>query len=268
MSRSSLGGRGGTRLGTIGRAAVAVIGASVILAGCSSNSSNDGEAAGSTPGSIETGMVNAQSDAGDAVSGGTLTYGVQLLAATLDPTKTAARGGSGGEALAAVYDVLMQWDSATGEFSPKLADALDANADSTVWTLKLRDGVKFSDGTPLDAAAVERMPGVLKVVRDGNFLAVVAEREWQAIKAMQALSDAATWRAGPGLPSRADLRPWPQQRTARTSAGGACAASHRATTKEPRRCPSDWPQLSRPRTSPCPMPRAGSSPCPTCAAPE
>ena len=56
--------------------------------------------------------------------------------------------------LAAVYDVLMQWDSSTGEFSPKLADSLEANENSTVWTLKLRDNVKFSDGTPLDAAAV------------------------------------------------------------------------------------------------------------------
>ena len=35
------------------------------------------------------------------------------------------------------------------------------------------------------------MPGVVKVVRDGNFLAVVAKKEFQAIKAMRALSAAA-----------------------------------------------------------------------------
>ena len=34
-------------------------------------------------------------------------------------------------------------------------------------------------------AAVEAMPGVLKVVRDGNFLGVIADKEWQAIKAMR-----------------------------------------------------------------------------------
>ena len=45
----------------------------------------------------------------------------------------------------------------------------------------------------VDAAACERMPGVLKVVRDGNFLAVVREREYQAIKAMRALGAAARW---------------------------------------------------------------------------
>ena len=38
--------------------------------------------------------------------------------------------------------------------------------------------------TECDTAAVEKLPGVVKVVRDGNFLAVVAEKEFQAIKAM------------------------------------------------------------------------------------
>src|SRR5260370_14947009 len=36
----------------------------------------------------------------------------------------------------------------------------------------------------LDAAAVEKLPGVLKVHRNGNFLAVIAEREDQAVVAM------------------------------------------------------------------------------------
>ena len=42
--------------------------------------------------------------------------------------------------------------------------------------------------TDVDTAGVEKMPGVVKIVRDGNFLAVVAEREYQAIKAMRALA--------------------------------------------------------------------------------
>ncbi|MGI4950624.1 MAG: molybdopterin cofactor-binding domain-containing protein [Janthinobacterium lividum] len=57
----------------------------------------------------------------------------------------------------------------------------------------------------LDAGAVERMPGVVAVVRDGNFLAVVAAKEWQAIKAMRALAAAARWRPGPPLPKQADI---------------------------------------------------------------
>jgi CO/xanthine dehydrogenase Mo-binding subunit len=37
------------------------------------------------------------------------------------------------------------------------------------------------------------MPGVLKVVRNGNYLAVIAEREYQAVQAMRALAKAAQW---------------------------------------------------------------------------
>lgn len=58
----------------------------------------------------------------------------------------------------------------------------------------------------LDATAVERMPGVVQVVRDGNYLAVVASKEFQAIKAMRALAAAAHWQAADaGLPKQADL---------------------------------------------------------------
>jgi len=52
----------------------------------------------------------------------------------------------------------------------------------------------------IDAAAVEKMPGVLKVVRDGNFLGVIAEREFLAIEAMRALAAAARWQETAKLP--------------------------------------------------------------------
>jgi nicotinate dehydrogenase subunit B len=59
--------------------------------------------------------------------------------------------------------------------------------------------------TECDTAAVEKLPGVVKVVRDGNFLAVVAAKEFSAIKAMNALSAAAKWREIAGLPKQDDL---------------------------------------------------------------
>ncbi len=52
----------------------------------------------------------------------------------------------------------------------------------------------------VDLASVEAMPGVIKIVRDGGFLGVIAEREWQAIKAMRVLADAAEWHERPSLP--------------------------------------------------------------------
>ena len=59
--------------------------------------------------------------------------------------------------------------------------------------------------TGCDSAAVEKMPGVVKVIRNGNFLAVVAAKEFQAIKAMHALAAAAKWLQTPGLPQQDDL---------------------------------------------------------------
>jgi CO/xanthine dehydrogenase Mo-binding subunit len=57
----------------------------------------------------------------------------------------------------------------------------------------------------LDTSAVEKMPGVVKVVRDGNFLAVVATKEYQAVKAMRALAAAATWKETAQLPKQDQL---------------------------------------------------------------
>src|ERR687893_611802 len=78
-----------------------------------------------------------------------------------------------------------------------------------VQDLRLRGMVKAGVGAPprpgatltaLDASLVERMPGVVAVVRNGSFLAVVAEREFQAIQAMRALEATAHWSGGARLP--------------------------------------------------------------------
>ncbi len=55
-----------------------------------------------------------------------------------------------------------------------------------------------------DTDAVARMPGVVKVVRDGSYLAVVAEGEWQAIKAMRALAASAAWQETATLPEQSE----------------------------------------------------------------
>jgi len=57
----------------------------------------------------------------------------------------------------------------------------------------------------LDATPIEAMPGVVSVIRDGNFLAVVADREWHAVKAMRALEKVAHWDEPATLPDQADL---------------------------------------------------------------
>ena len=55
----------------------------------------------------------------------------------------------------------------------------------------------------VDVAQVEGLPGVHAVVRDGSFLAVVAEREEQAIRALRRLRRIARWDVGTPFPSSA-----------------------------------------------------------------
>jgi CO/xanthine dehydrogenase Mo-binding subunit len=56
-----------------------------------------------------------------------------------------------------------------------------------------------------DSSAIEKMPGVVKVVRDGNFFAVTAVKEFLAVKAMNALAAAAKWQETARLPKQDDL---------------------------------------------------------------
>jgi len=51
-----------------------------------------------------------------------------------------------------------------------------------------------------DIEAARQMPGVINVVRDGSFLAVVSEREDQAINALNALRASAVWEGQPNFP--------------------------------------------------------------------
>src|SRR6266536_2576499 len=53
--------------------------------------------------------------------------------------------------------------------------------------------------------AVQKLSGVLKVVRDGNYLAVIAEREYQAVVAMRVLAASAKWEESAGLPEPSKL---------------------------------------------------------------
>jgi CO/xanthine dehydrogenase Mo-binding subunit len=54
----------------------------------------------------------------------------------------------------------------------------------------------------IDEAAIKAMPGIVAVVRDGDFLAVVAEQEFQAIKAMRAMNASARWQEQAALPDQ------------------------------------------------------------------
>ncbi len=91
----------------------------------------------------------------------------------------------------------------------------------------------------VDKAAVARLPGVLEVVQDGRFLAVIADEEYRAVKAAKALAQAARWELPSNLPAGRDLaahvRSLPAQRHEVLAQGspGAAGRTLRASYTRP-----------------------------------
>lgn len=119
-----------------------VVGALVIaLAACSGG----GGGGGQTP-------ADPGASAGDPQTGGTAVVGSLSEMPGFDPVRLVALG-TGIERAAQVMDTLMYRDDVTGEVKPKLAESLETE-DGMTWVLTMREGVTFTDGTPLDAEAV------------------------------------------------------------------------------------------------------------------
>jgi peptide/nickel transport system substrate-binding protein len=91
--------------------------------------------------------------AGGGGSGGELTFGLEAETTNycLSRSQLAI---SGIQVVAAIYDTLTV-PNAEGEAVPYLAKSVEPNDDFTEWTITLRKGVKFHDGTPLDSAALK-----------------------------------------------------------------------------------------------------------------
>lgn len=88
------------------------------------------------------------------VQGGTLVYLEQQAHTNLYPPAGGFYPNSG--ILNQITDKLTWQNPETLENEPWLAESWEINADATEYTFKLRPGVTFSDGTPLDAAAVAK----------------------------------------------------------------------------------------------------------------
>jgi peptide/nickel transport system substrate-binding protein len=97
--------------------------------------------------------TDTSSDDGQPQKGGTLTVASGTEVTTLDPSK----GSANAMALTgvAIYDTLMIVPKLGDTPQPNIAESLTASDDQMTWTMKLPSGLKFSDGTAFDAAAVK-----------------------------------------------------------------------------------------------------------------
>jgi ABC-type transport system substrate-binding protein len=133
----------------------------LIAASCGGNDSGDKSAGKTTTTKAGTGGTGNGTDSefnqpeqeGTPAPGGSIVFGVESNIASLDPAGSLAQPSDILTALA-IYDHLIDYD-AKGNLTASLATDWSSSDDLKTWTIKVRTDVKFSDGTPFNAAAVK-----------------------------------------------------------------------------------------------------------------
>jgi CO/xanthine dehydrogenase Mo-binding subunit len=125
-----------------------------------------------------------------------------------------------------------------GKLKGELAYVHDLRLPAMVHARVVRPPSRAARLLAVDTTQVTRLPGVLEVVRDGRFLAVVADEEWRAVKAAGALARAARWETPALLPAGQDvaalvrsLPSQPQQILSRGAPGAAGRTLRAAYTR-------------------------------------
>ncbi|WP_081979527.1 ABC transporter substrate-binding protein [Pseudooceanicola atlanticus] len=89
-----------------------------------------------------------------AKKGGELTVAIETDVRGFGTIKGGVLGQTGEIVMRTIQEPLLDWDPETNEPQPLLATEWSHNDDQTVWTFKLREGVKFHDGSDFDAEDV------------------------------------------------------------------------------------------------------------------
>ncbi len=121
-------------------------------AGTTGATSGSGAATTTTAPSGQGGGFNQAQFVGQPQIGGKIKFGLESNIATLDPAGNLAQPSDIDMSLA-IYDPLITFD-AKGNYAPDLATKWTNSPDLKTWTLTLRSGVQFTDGTPFNAQAV------------------------------------------------------------------------------------------------------------------
>lgn len=111
---------------------------------------DDDDATDDTSGGTSATTTTAASSDG-AAAGGEIVIAIGSEPSTLDPH---LRDDGGERAVNDnIYETLLSRDAA-GQLQPSLAAEMPVQVDDTTWEVTIRDGVSFTNGNPLDAAAV------------------------------------------------------------------------------------------------------------------
>lgn len=113
-----------------------------------------GAAAAATLAFFTPGVSSAASVSEASPSGGAITVVGNFNLATVDPGSPSEATGSGSIYYYAIYDGLFVFNDHS-QLKPDLATSWEFTAGGDVATIHLRKGVKFSDGTAFNAAAVK-----------------------------------------------------------------------------------------------------------------
>lgn len=114
---------------------------------------------------------------------------------TLDPS---AENSNGIYVLQNVYETLTRYNNETNQVEPWLATEWTKNDDGTVWEFKLREGVTFHDGTPLNAEAVKK--SIDRTISMG----LGASYIWSSVESIEVVDDM-TVRFNCSQPAAVDL---------------------------------------------------------------
>ena len=123
---------------------------------CGGDDGGDAETDDTTPteeGSSDT--TTAPEEEGTPQAGGEATILLYSETGSLDPVKFTGSGGADGMRAFALYGALLTFDSEEFSTVPVLAESMEPSADFLTWTLKLKPGLTFSDGSPFNADAVK-----------------------------------------------------------------------------------------------------------------
>jgi ABC-type transport system substrate-binding protein len=90
-----------------------------------------------------------------AKKGGNLTLLTVSDARSMTPFNASYAAVTDLNRMLAVYDALFYVDNTQNKVVPQIGESLASADNGATWTLKVKPNVKFSDGTPLDAAAIK-----------------------------------------------------------------------------------------------------------------